>query len=118
MSNFITLTIAKQVTLSYRQNKETILATTYQNQNILALSETFSRTDIELLLNQSGCMGIRIYPGMDTSDKVHAILVGVNENDEDMIVPDNQLLSEDDGLILERGVRCPEDCPPESDLNS
>jgi hypothetical protein len=113
MSQFITLTSAASMAASYRTNKETILASAYQNQNILAVCETFDRSQIDDILAQSGCTGLRIYYGMDSNDKVHAILVGVDSNEADIIFPGT-----DDSLIAEQGKRCPTDCPPSSDLNS
>ena len=120
MSNFITLANASQMTATFRQNRETILDSNYQNQDILPISETFEKSHIESILAQTGCVGLRMYPGMGTDLKTHAIFVGVNENDEDMIQVPNQTLTEDDddGILVQGGVRCPEICPPESDLNN
>ncbi|MBA2499266.1 MAG: hypothetical protein H0V30_06020 [Chitinophagaceae bacterium] len=119
MSNFITLANASQMTATFRQNREAVLDSNYQNQDILPKSETFDRADLESILAQTGCVRIRIYYGMETNLKMHAIFVGVNENDEDMILVPNQSLTEadDEGLLLQGGVRCPEICPPESELN-
>ena len=120
MSNFITLANASQMTTTFRQNREAILASNYQNQDILPICETFEKSHIEAILAQTGCVGMRMYPGMGTDLKMHAIFVGVNENDEDMIQVPNQTLTEDDddGILVQGGVRCPEICPPESDLNN
>jgi hypothetical protein len=108
------------MTASFRLHRESILNSIYQNQNILPLSETFERTDMERVLTQTGCTAVRIYYGMDEDLKTHAIFVGVNADNEDMIAPATQTLTEeesDEDLLLEGGVRCPEICPPESELN-
>ena len=113
MSQFISLQDAAAMTATYRQDRETILADAYKNQNILAKCETFDRDVFDSVLAQSGCVGIRVYYGMDGNSRVHAIIVGVNSSDEDIIFPNT-----DNSLIIEQGVRCPVDCPPASDLNS
>ena len=115
-SHDISLQTAIDMTTAYRSNRETILASGYQNQDILPLSETFNRDAIDRLLAVDGCAGIRIYYGMDSSDKVHAILVAVNEGNEDLI-EGNSLLNEEP-VIIEVGLRCPPSCPPASVLNS
>jgi hypothetical protein len=115
-SHFIDLPKAVDMTTDYRDNRETILDTPYQGQAILPLSETFAREDIDQLLAQDGCKGLRIYYGMDTNLKVHAILVGVTEANED-ILPSTTDPSKDD-IIVEESQRCPVSCPPASDLNT
>lgn len=114
MSQFISLAKAVAMTTEYRQNRETILGAAYKNQNILCLCETFDRGVFDDVLGQTGCVGLRIYYGMTGTDKqVHAVIVGVNSANEDMISS-----SSDVNLIIDEGRRCPFDCPPASDLNS
>jgi hypothetical protein len=110
MSQLISLEQAIDMTTLYRAEKENILAEEYRGQNILARCETFDKSQFEDLLKQDGCTGVRIYYGMDTNLKVHAIIVGVDDSDTD-------LLPSGEEFIIEDGVRCPEDCPPSSDLN-
>lgn len=121
----------------YNLHRNSILEPQYKGQDVLAICETFSRADIDAVLRQRDCVALRIYYGMDESNKVHAIIVGVNSNNED-ILPSagttssasarvemggsgsegvNQALEEEDpGLILENGQRCPTNCPPSSSL--
>ena len=113
MSQLITLEQAVEMTTRFRDEKEGILDTEYQNENILANSETFQRGVIDQVLEQSGCTGLRVYYGMDEELRVHAILVGVNSSNADILT----LMENDQPLIVEDGTRCPEDCPPTSDLN-
>lgn len=110
MSSFITLEQAKDMTELYRAEKENILADEYKEQNILARCETFDKSQFTDILNQEACAAIRIYYGMDANLKVHAIIVGVDDNNADLLPSGNE-------LIIEEGSRCPEDCPPSSDLN-
>ena len=114
----IDLFTAIAMTTNFRDNKELILQTAYQGKNVLPNSETFHRDAIDLLLSQSGCAGLRVYYGMDANDKIHAILVGVNGQNED-ILASNELSrnEEDEDIIIEVGQRCPPSCPPESALN-
>lgn len=140
MSHIIPLSTAKQMIEKYNLERNSILEPQYKGQDVLAICETFNRADIDAVLRQRDCVAIRIYYGMDASNKVHAIIVGVNSNDQD-IVPStgsvtstaaremggsgsegvNQSLEGEDpepGLILEMARRCPTDCPPSSSLKS
>jgi hypothetical protein len=115
-AHFISLTEAVDMTTLYRSDKETILATAYQNQDILPLSETFNRDAFDTLLAKEGCEGLRIYYGMDENLNVHAIIVAVNEENED-ILPDSTQNTITENDIVEEGQRCPDLCPPPSALN-
>ena len=116
MSHFITLSEAETMTALYRAQKENILATAYQEQGILPICETFDKAELETVLAREGCEAVRVYYGMDEEYKVYAILVGVNEEDEDMLPPESPMLIDD--YIMEKGNRCPDLCPPSSPLNS
>jgi hypothetical protein len=49
---------------------------------------------------------------------IHAIAVGVNSNNEDILpAPGASVASETDAVIIEESIRCPDKCPPESPLN-
>ncbi len=118
MSQFISLQQAIDMTTLYRAEKENILANAYKGQNILARCETFDREIFDTLLAKEGCASIRIYYGMDSSLKVHAIVVAVNGDDEDMLPAVSvSMVSGDEEDIGENAYRCPEECPPSSDLN-
>jgi hypothetical protein len=115
----ISLQKAIEMTTRYRQDKETVLAQEYKGQNILPNSETFNRAAIEKLLAETSCAAIRIYYGMDETLKSHAILVGVNELNEDILPSSSSNnLTGSDEPILEEGQRCPDICPPKSPLNT
>jgi hypothetical protein len=120
-SHVITLEQAENLTAFYRENRESILTQPYQGKEILPLSETFNRQAFDRLLATAGCAGIRIYYGMDPDLKLHAVLVAVNESNEDLLPGsgNQSTLSEaDDPVIIEEGQRCPPICPPESVLNN
>ena len=115
--HLISLQTGIDMTTLYRQEKENILATAYKNQNILPLSETFERAAIDAILGQTGCTALRIYYGMSEDLKVHAILVGSNENNEDILPSTNNSLTDPVDIIAEQSIRCPEECPEPSVLN-
>ena len=112
MSQLISLAKAIEMTTLHRREKENILDAAAKNQGTLPKCETFSRDVFDAILAQAGCDGIRIYYGMDELMKVHALIVGVNVNDEDIV--DRESLN---SLIIENSRRCPDDCPPASPLN-
>jgi hypothetical protein len=115
MSEFIGLTEATLMTRDFKTNREIILGTIYQNQDLLPFNETFDKDQVISMLNNSGCVGMRIYYGMDTGKKVHALLVGVDSENKD-ILPEND---EAGNFILERSNRVPPGPnPPSSPLNS
>ncbi|WP_018629983.1 hypothetical protein [Niabella aurantiaca] len=117
MTHEITLAEATAMINRYATNRETILAPTHQNQDILAISETLPRQAIESLLQVTGCSQMRIYYGMDEGLKVHAILVAVDAAGKNLLPPATAYLngSEDDGVIIERAIRCPPLCPDDAD---
>jgi hypothetical protein len=116
MPNYaITLSEAVQMTRDFRQNKEGILKTEFQNKGVLPVCETFDKEAIQQLLDQAGCEKLRLYLGMDGNNLVKLILVSVDDNDRDML-PANDTQTEP--AIFENGVRCPQMCPPSSVLNS
>lgn len=115
LMSFISLDRGVEMTTLYRAEKESILDSSYQNQGILPICETYNRSEIDTLLAREGCEAIRVYLGMDEDLKVRMLLVGVNDGSED-ILPSSSLTEEE--YISEEGQRCPDTCPPSSPLNS
>jgi hypothetical protein len=125
MDHFISIEQAIRMTTTFRENKESILLPQYKGLDILPNAETFDRAAFDSVLAQTGCEKLRIYYGMDTELKVHAIIVGVNAENTDML-PGTALTAEDgfvlasesgdtlmgepEGVIIETGQRCPPDC--------
>ena len=100
----------------YRGQKENILSPEYKGKDILSICETFDSEPFYLILGKPECKRLRIYYGMSEDLKVHAIIVGVNENNEDILpVPGITTITNDIG---EQGQLCPPICPPPSPLNS
>ena len=118
MNHEITLSEAVAMTTRFRSYKESILKTEYQNEDILPVCETFEKLSVEALLSQGGATHLRIYYGMDSEYKVHAILVGADSTGADILPEENSnLLQDPTGVILEDAQRCPPYCPPTSPLN-
>ena len=111
MSHIIPLADASAMNEAYRDNKDAILATGV-DPDTLPICETFSRGDFDDMLAQTGCVGVRCYFSLNDDRQVCLVIVGVDENDADMINPQSTT-----NIIIEKGRRCPLDCPPKSDLN-
>ncbi|MDX2174386.1 MAG: hypothetical protein SFY56_14890 [Bacteroidota bacterium] len=69
----------------------------------------FGRNIINRILEQPGCMGIRIYYALDDQGKKQLIMVGADENENDLF----------NGIIAEKSFWCPPFCDGSgSPLNS
>ncbi|TNF48827.1 MAG: hypothetical protein EP305_04450 [Bacteroidetes bacterium] len=94
----VTLTEAAGWTAEYRRTK------TSGDPN----GHFFGKDHIEDILAQTGCMGIRIYYGVNENDEKVLILVGAKANEDDI----------DSGIIVEKGLPCPNICGTSNSLNS
>lgn len=106
------------MTKKFREKKDHVIAPGYQK-NILPKCETFERDAFDQMLSQDGCTSVRIYFGMGTDDKIHAIIVGVDKDGHDMVRTSTTSMAMDstNDIIIENGARCPDDCPPDTGLN-
>jgi hypothetical protein len=111
----------KQLTSHYKKNKNKILKDEFHDKASLPDCETFERAAFDQLLAQPGCVGVRIYFGMDEELNVKLIIVGVNEKNEDIrpASSNNKALAaasfdigDDPVFALADAARCPPDCPP------
>lgn len=60
------------------------------------------------LLSQEGCVGIRIYNALDVDGNMTNVMVGVDEQGNDLY----------EGKVYNRGIMCPHVCPSSNPLNS
>jgi hypothetical protein len=60
----------------------------------------FGKNIIKDILNQEGCMGIRIYYALDEEGKKQLIIVGADANENDIY----------NGIIAEKSLWCPPFC--------
>lgn len=68
----------------------------------------FGKDVLNAILNQTGCMGIRMYYALDENGAKQIILVGADANENDMY----------QGVIAERSLPCPAYCSAANPLNS
>ncbi|WP_153797188.1 hypothetical protein [Foetidibacter luteolus] len=117
-SHGITLQEAIGMTTLYRANREAILKDEYQGMDILVKSHTFNIQDFQPIFSNPSCAGLRIYYGMSEDLKVHAIVVGTDNEGNDIIpLQGGETSINTGGVILEDSKRCPPYCPPPCDLN-
>lgn len=94
----ITLTAASAMTKNYRDTISTGDT----------IAHYLGRDAIEGILDQSDCVGIRIYYGLDSEGVKQLIFVGVLANGNDIYT----------GQLAERTIRCPQECSSANPLNS
>lgn len=118
-SNFIILAKFLEMKKLYADNSQTILASPYQNKEILVTSETFNGDVLTTIAAVTGFAGLRIYYGMSTDMKVHAMLVATDKDGNDILPTDltakfapggAQTVSSGGGVVGEEGQRCPPTC--------
>jgi hypothetical protein len=81
----------------------------YRNANPgQTLAHYFGQSAITAILNQAGCVGIRIYYALDTEGTKQLIITGVDSNGNDLY----------NGLLADRSHRCPPVCGTANPLNS
>ena len=115
----ISLDRLKELTTHYEKNKTKILKDEFHRNGTLPTCETFERAAFDQLLAQEGCVGIRIYYGMDEESNVKLVAVAVDKNDQDILNSNSNLkkvqayeTTEEPMLALSDGLRCPPFCPP------
>jgi len=121
MNNVISLEQAIAMTTLFREQRDSLINPDILGKNILPDSETFDRTVFDKILSQPGCVGLRIYAGLTPELMRKSIIIGVNEENEDMLPASLTTSGEEgdgeDDLIAEEGQACPPFCPPPSPLN-
>jgi len=68
----------------------------------------FGKAAIESILDQQDCVGIRYYYGLTEEDEQVLVLIGVDEDENDLV----------EGVVCEFSVACPPNCGSSNDLNS
>jgi hypothetical protein len=136
----ISLERAKEMTRRFREQKDSVLNREVLGKDILPTCETFNKDAFMPFFENPAVKAIRIYYGMSEGLQIHAIIVGVNEKNEDML-PLQEMASTEtttnitDGVttdliasttnttdpkdpnpIIEDADRCPPTCPRPSPL--
>jgi hypothetical protein len=70
---------------NYAASKDSMLATSYREGNILPVYETFNLKAIDTLICQKNAIGFRIYMAMDAQRQVRFVLAGVDGDGKDII---------------------------------
>lgn len=96
---YISLDDAAQMCKNYRES---------QSDPMTVLAHYFSKDTISGILNQTDCVGIRVYYALDTNGKKQLVIVGVNASENDLY----------QGLIADRSIQCPPVCGASNPLNS
>jgi len=68
----------------------------------------FGKETIQALLDQPGCVGIKIYYALNDQNDQQILLVGTDADGSSM----------EDGLIMDQSKVCPPDCSGTGDLDS
>jgi hypothetical protein len=92
----ITLTEAIALTGSYRSGAP--VGST--------LAHYFGKSIISSILDQDGCVGIRIYYALTATNEKQLVIVGVTTSGEDLY----------DGVIADKSTTCPPTCAASSPL--
>ncbi|MEM7110077.1 MAG: hypothetical protein AAF519_17750, partial [Bacteroidota bacterium] len=77
-------------------------------------AQFFGCENIQKILDEPGCMGIRVYYGIDDDGNPKLMLVGA-KSDQNNILPKSEGKDGDDGVILDDGKDCPTFCPDGTD---
>jgi hypothetical protein len=70
----------------------------------------FSKEAVLSILDQENCVGIRYFYGLDESDRQVLVVVGVDENEDDLIG--------EEYVCIEMSIPCPSRCGRSDILNS
>ena len=71
----------------------------------------FGTEIIQQLLNESGCVGIRIYYALDDNGVKKLLLVGVDAAGEDLRPADESTMGEGGNVVADFSFPCPDYCP-------
>ena len=72
------------------------------------IAHFFGKDAILAILEQSSCVGIRIYYALDDEGAKQLVIVGANSAENDLYT----------GLLADRGAGCPTHCSTPNPLNS
>jgi hypothetical protein len=113
MIHSITLQQAIDMTTLFRDQLNNIVNPRYIGQDIIARCETFDRTIIDAILAETGCVKLRVYSGLNADLHLKVIIVGVDDQDKDILPTAARLADGEEIYIAEEGISCPPYCRPD-----
>jgi hypothetical protein len=116
-THFISVSDASTMINRCKAQKENILDAHQKGLGIVPLCETFERSAFEAILSDTNCTGVRIYAAMDSNLKIRFVITGINASKVDIFLSDTSGHTPIPSVI-ENGTRCPDTCPPDSQINS
>lgn len=75
------------------------------------LAHYFGTEIIQKILDQSGCVGIRIYYALDDAGEKKLLLVGVDANGENLLPLEGGRTSDEGDVVADYSWPCPDYCP-------
>jgi hypothetical protein len=99
------LTTAKEWTANYRINHPGETE-----------SHFFGNEIIQQILNEAGCIGIRIYYATDEAGNKKLLLVGVDEMGNNLLPAEGARVDGEGNTVADYSFPCPNMCPPDDDL--
>jgi hypothetical protein len=74
------------------------------------LAHYFGGDIIRKVLNESGCVGIRIYYAIDDKGQKQLLIVGADENGDNLLPAEEGTRNSNDNIIVDFSMPCPEFC--------
>lgn len=76
------------------------------------LAHYFGGDIIQKVLKEAGCVGIRVYYAIDDKGQKQLLIVGVDENGDNLLPAEvAEARGEDDFIIVDKSTSCPPQCP-------
>lgn len=72
------------------------------------IAHFYGKAAIQAILDQTDCVGIRIYYALDETGQKQLVIVGVDASENDLYT----------GLLAERSKKCPNTCSATNPLNT
>lgn len=111
----ISLNDAKKFTSGYRKEKAEFMTADKMKEKEAKKGGFFAKPDLEDLLNQPGCIGMRYYYGRDDEGKKNLVLCGVDKDGNDILPSEDKARMavesrQEQGIMLEKSLPCPPFC--------
>jgi hypothetical protein len=79
---------------------------------ILPHAYAYKKADLERVLMQDNCEGIRVYFAEEKDkETITLVIVGTDKDGNNILPMENIILSEQEGVMIDTGQPCPSNCP-------